>query len=205
MRVKPRCSWQDWIIFTRHWNSPWRRLTALPFLDVQVIRQGRGFETTVYHKPTFTGLYARFYARWDSYAPTGQKLALIKSLTMHVKWICSEDDLGNEIRHLKLIFQRNGYPSQFVDRIISQTLNSSVNAQIEPTDRVIIRLPWFGPISMPFKRKLLCLTSTYAPQWIAICCFTSKNMFSTTNKDVLPMTAFSNVIYLSLVHVGTST
>ena len=40
------------------------------------------------------------------------------------------------------------------------------------------------------------LTSTYAPQCSAICCLMSKKMFSTTNKDVLPTTAFSNVIYL---------
>ena len=40
------------------------------------------------------------------------------------------------------------------------------------------------------------LTSTYAPQCSAICYFTFKKMFSTTNKDVLPKTALSNVIYL---------
>ena len=40
------------------------------------------------------------------------------------------------------------------------------------------------------------LASTYAAQCSAICCFTSKKMFSTTNKDVLPTTAFINVIYL---------
>ena len=46
------------------------------------------------------------------------------------------------------------------------------------------------------------LTSTYAAQCSAICCFTSKKTFSTTNKDVLPMTAFSNVIYLSTCACG---
>ena len=40
---------------------------VLPFLDVQVIRQGHSLEATVYRKPTFSGLYTR----WDSYAPNG--------------------------------------------------------------------------------------------------------------------------------------
>ena len=50
--------------------------------------------------------------------------------------------------------------------------------------------------SMPFKRKIMHLASTFAPQCSAIWCFTPKKMLSTTNKDVLPMTAFINVIYL---------
>ena len=134
--------------------------------------------------------------RWDSYASTGQKLALIKSLTTRAKRICSEDYLRDESKHLKLIFQRNGYTSQIVYRIIPHTLNSSENAQIEATNRVIIRLLWFGPASMAFKRNIMHLASTYVPQFSAICCLTSKKMFLATDKDVLPMTAFSNVIYL---------
>ena len=67
---------------------------VLPFLNVQVVRRENSFETTVYHEPKFTGLYTRS----DSYAPTGQKLALIKSLTTCSKQICSEDYLGDEIR-----------------------------------------------------------------------------------------------------------
>ena len=67
---------------------------VLPFLDVQVVRWGNSFQTTVYHEPTFTGLYTRS----DSYAPTGQKLALMKSLTTRSKQICSEYYLDDEIR-----------------------------------------------------------------------------------------------------------
>ena len=102
---------------------------VLPFFDVQVIRQGHSFEAAVYRKPAFTGLYIR----WGSYAPNGQKLALIKSLTPFAKRICSKCYLSDEIRHLKLIFQRNGYPSQIVNHTISQPLNSSANNHIEPT------------------------------------------------------------------------
>ena len=42
----------------------------LPFMDALVKRLENGFVQSVFRKPTFTELYAR----WDSYAPTSQKI-----------------------------------------------------------------------------------------------------------------------------------
>ena len=33
---------------------------SLPFLDVLISRNKKGFTTTVYHKPTFSGVYSNF-------------------------------------------------------------------------------------------------------------------------------------------------
>ena len=33
---------------------------SLPFLDVLISRNKEGFTTTVYHKPTFSGVYSNF-------------------------------------------------------------------------------------------------------------------------------------------------
>ena len=57
----------------------------LPFMDVLVMRERSGFSTTVYRKPTATGLYSM----WDSFCPTSQKFALIKSLVNRALKICS--------------------------------------------------------------------------------------------------------------------
>ena len=38
----------------------------LSFLDVEVSREGNKFATTVYYKPTFSGVYTHF----DSFLPT---------------------------------------------------------------------------------------------------------------------------------------
>ena len=46
----------------------------LPFLDALVMRDVDKFSTTVYRKPTATGLYTR----WDSYSDTSKKFALIR-------------------------------------------------------------------------------------------------------------------------------
>ena len=78
----------------------------LPFLEVLVMKEAGKFATTIYRKPTFTGLYTR----WDSYCATGQKIALLRSLTQRAKKICSPQHLGNEITKLKSIFSSNGYP-----------------------------------------------------------------------------------------------
>ena len=43
----------------------------LPFLDVLVIREETEFSSTIYRKPTFTGLYNRR----DSYSAYDQKIA----------------------------------------------------------------------------------------------------------------------------------
>ena len=45
----------------------------LPFMDVLVHSELNRFTTSVYPKPTFTGLYTP----WDSYCPTSRKIALI--------------------------------------------------------------------------------------------------------------------------------
>ena len=58
----------------------------LPFLDVLVERGDSSFLTSVYRKPTFTGLYLD----WHSLAPKSRKLNLIKCLSCRALNICSE-------------------------------------------------------------------------------------------------------------------
>ena len=59
--------------------------STVSFLDVLVCKETSTFLTTVYHKPTFTGLYIH----WDSFCPKKQKVNLIKTLTHRVLMICS--------------------------------------------------------------------------------------------------------------------
>ena len=52
----------------------------LSFLDVEVYWQRSKFATTVYHKPTFYGIYTRF----DSFLPTEYKFRMIYNLASDV-------------------------------------------------------------------------------------------------------------------------
>ena len=90
----------------------------LPFMDVLVQRHGDEFLRSIYRKPTFTGLYTQ----WDSFAPSSQKIALVRSLTSRAVRICSPVTLPDELAKLKTLFGKNGYPSHVVDRIIRETV-----------------------------------------------------------------------------------
>ena len=127
----------------------------LPFLEVLVMKDAGKFATTIYLKPTFTGLYKR----WDSYCATGQKFALLRSLTQRAKKFCSPQHLGNEITKLKSIFSINGYPEPIVDRVMRHFLESCPGplapaAESRKLDKVYIRLPGLCPTSTGFKNRI---------------------------------------------------
>ena len=172
----------------------------MPFLDVHVFREAGGFRTSVYRKPTFTGLYTR----WDSYCATSTKISLIRSLTLRAMRICSPGQLEDEIGVLKNIFARNGYPQPIVDRVISQARaveSPLLGAALRPC---YIRLPWVGRPSSLVKEKIMRATKTVAAWCRPVCCFTSRNAFATAKKDVLPAESTSNVIYLFSCECGRS-
>ena len=117
----------------------------LPFLDVSVIQQSHGFSTTVYRKPTLTGLYLR----WNSYEQKSQKIALVKSLSSRAKRLCSSQYI-DEKSQLTSILQRNGYPVVQLQRPTAQVLQGSERKPVS-SNHAVIRLPWLGQISLPFK------------------------------------------------------
>ena len=83
----------------------------LPFLDVLVERCDFSFLTSVYRKPTFTGLYLS----WDSFAPRSRKVNLIKCLSFRAVSICCDSKIEDELKAIKEIFINNGYPKEVID------------------------------------------------------------------------------------------
>ena len=77
------------------------------FLDAEIIHADEISTTSVYHKPTFSGVYTYF----DSFLPSTQN-----SDTVYTFWICSSlTKLHNELLSLKQIFLKNGYHENFVN------------------------------------------------------------------------------------------
>jgi len=58
---------------------------SLPFLDVFISRHQSGFITSIYRKPTFSGVYTNF----DSYIPSIYKASLVSTLVHREFTICS--------------------------------------------------------------------------------------------------------------------
>ena len=85
----------------------------LPFLDIKIKRCEDGtLATTVFRKPTFSGLYLQ----WLSYVPKQYKISLIRCL-LHRAWmICSSSALFDvEVSFIRDILRANGYPLNFLN------------------------------------------------------------------------------------------
>ena len=80
----------------------------LPFLDVLVERRSFTFVTSIYRKPTFTGLYLS----WDAFAPKSRKVNLIKCLTFRALKIRSDNRIKSEFEQNKNLFLGNGHHEQ---------------------------------------------------------------------------------------------
>ena len=79
---------------------------TLAFLDVEIKLNDTSFDTTVYRKPTNTGLYLNFFAN----CPKQWKSGLILCLLHRAKLICSNNELlKNEIKNLQNLFIKNAY------------------------------------------------------------------------------------------------
>ena len=81
---------------------------SIYFLDIKINRDNNRFLTSVYRKPTFSGVFT------DSYIPLSYKSGLISPLLYRAFKLCSNFEIFHqEIIFVKDIFKRN--PSNFID------------------------------------------------------------------------------------------
>ena len=170
----------------------------LSFLDVEVSRQEGHFVTSVYRKPTFSGVYIHF----ESFFPTIYKFGMIYTLVYCYFKICSDwTKFHEELNFLKQIFLKNGYPQSFIDNCFKTFLDklfikSPERSKVEKKT-LILSLSYLGNISVQTRTKL-----KKPFKGILSCCklqivFKSQrklaNMFRF--KDRLPYDLVSGVIY----------
>ena len=87
---------------------------VMPFLDIKVSVNTNKLQTTVFRKKTNTDVVINY----DAVAPMNWKSGVIKCLLHRAKMVCSdEQQLRKEIKTLKDIFHRNGYPEDFFEKI----------------------------------------------------------------------------------------
>ena len=91
---------------------------ALNFPDVLVEKDGTGFLTSIYRKPTFTGQYIH----WNTFSPKTRKISLIKTLVHRALMICSKTKLGSELDKIKQLLIESGYPADVQLSCINQKL-----------------------------------------------------------------------------------
>ena len=170
----------------------------LPFLDIEVERRGSTFSTSIYRKPTFTGLTTKF----NSNIPDYFKNNLIRTLVTRAFYICSSyTNMHNELEKLKNILYCNGFPRNFTESVIGRQLNKLiVPPKLVPTVNkasVMFVIPFLGSKSFSIRNKLSFLLRQCYPQVSLRIIFRPANKISTCFKikDRIPDVLRSSVIY----------
>ena len=86
----------------------------LPFLDIDISRSQGKFSTSVYRKPTFTGLFTNFH----SFIPLTYKRCLVSCLIHRIFNLCSSyENFHIQLEVARNLFKLNGFPSHMFERI----------------------------------------------------------------------------------------
>ena len=175
---------------------------SLPFLDIHIERKANAFETSIYRKPTFSGVYLNF----SSYVPETYKKGLVNCLLFRIYNLCSSWSLiHEEIKNVKKILIRNKYPLNFIDICIKKFLDKCLvekpteeeKSQTSAKDEFTISLPFLGNQSNVIKKKLSKLFSEFYLEAKFKIVFKSgtkiRDLFNF--KDSIPSHVRSHVVY----------
>ena len=174
---------------------------TLPFLDIKITRNQDGsLSTSMYRKPTFSGLYLK----WTSFVPKQFKINLVNCLLNRAWRICSSSELfQTEVSFIKDILAANGYPYTFLNSLIHKfnhrkLIGSAKEDKFGPHPKnAFLHLPYKGNQSIVLKRQLHRLFAKLAP-WLKLnIVFSASNKLSRlcNLKCSLPLLKQSRVIY----------
>lgn len=129
--------------------------TQLPFLDVFLIKHPNGtLSHRVFHKATHTDLYIHS----SSHHHPIQKVGILKILTLRAYRICDDENLNQEISHLRHVFQLNGYSHKQIWRALNHVESfflstSNINSS-QPSPLPSGSLPFIEGISQEISKIL---------------------------------------------------
>lgn len=96
----------------------------LPFLDVLIRKEGGKFHTSVYRKPSFSGLGTSFF----SFISRSLKFSAISSAIFRGYHLSSTySSFHFELQRIKQFFKENGFPLRIVDSFIHRFLDTKYN------------------------------------------------------------------------------
>ena len=168
------------------------------FLDILIERSDSGFITSVYRKPTFSGVYSNFF----SFIHPNFKFSLVWTLLFRSFNICSSyDKFHNELIKLKAIFQNNEYPLHFIDNVVSKFLNRQFSPKpvipTVPKKQILFVMPYLGMYSNHISAKLHKFIAKAYPHIQLKLIFKSQFRLASLFKfkDTIPTALRSCVVY----------
>ena len=116
--------------------------SALSFLDVLVHKADGEIRTSIYRKPTWSGLYIHFL----SFVPECYKRNLVYNLFDRARRLCSPPYLDEEFQLLKKTLEANGYPASFIAKNSQPktTRDAFIGPERMPT---YLRVPFVGDVT----------------------------------------------------------
>ena len=171
---------------------------SLSFLDIKICCENSKFVTSVYRKPTFSGVFTNY----ESFIPTYQKRGLLHTLLQRSFSIwCDFKTFHFEIDHLKNILIKNNYPLNFIDLCIKSFLNKLHTPKVVvpnvPKRNAFVKLPFLGSTLFQIWKKLQKLFSdklTSCNLKIVVMSLVRVKSFFTF-KDKLPKMLLSGLVY----------
>ena len=172
----------------------------LPFLDIKVIRLNDLFVTSVYRKPTFSGVYTNY----NSFIPEIYKSGLIRTLLFRLYSICSDWSLVNkEIEHLHSVMKRNAYPDSLINtvtrRFLARLFAEESQRKVSTVEKKTFQLylPFLGKITSKTEKSIARTLRQYLPSCKVRITTTAtvrlRSLFSF--KDKIPRYLSSGVVY----------
>ena len=165
-------------------------------MDVKVNRKDSVFDLSVYRKPTFTGIFLNF----KSNAPESYKKGLVNCLLSRSYTICSNwNNFHVEVGKLFSFLINNGYPKDFLNRILNRFLDKKFNVhvakqEVDWNNTVMLSLPYFGYVSENIKKQLVKVFKKEGMNVIILFkTFKVSNYFRL--KDITPRDLMANVVY----------
>jgi len=127
----------------------------LSFLDTLITKENGRLYTTVYRKPTFTGLGMHYL----SYTPQKYKINSISTLINRAYNICTTwPSFHMEMKFLSNYFETNGYPSNMFQKTLRLFLNDKFCQPLKltsvPKQTKYIKLPYLGRLSYSVRNQL---------------------------------------------------
>ena len=170
---------------------------SIPFLNIKITKCNQSFKTTVYRKPTFTGLTMKFDSACNN------KFNILSGFIHRAYRICNNPyDLNLELENVTRILSQNKFPLQYVKNGISKTL-AKLKDKPEPM-LTVSKKDFF--ITLPFvsfesnrnvENNLKALIKKFYPQLNLVILF--KNPLNIQSlfhfKDRIPDLLKSNVVY----------
>ena len=170
----------------------------LNFLDISIKKDHNKFTTSVYRKPTYTGLTMNF----NSFSPLNYKLNLIKTLIYRgFKISSSFTNFHLEMKTISDILKNNGFKISLILKEIKLFLKNKYTEKkimfSTPKKIIYFKIPYYGNESFIMRKNLIKLINNYYPQIKLAVVFTTnfkmKSLFKF--KDIIPTSLRSSVIY----------